>query len=72
MTEQNSPEYQAKVIPDQPVAATEPIPERHDVDDIASEMGVEIANEEPVQMKEKLDQRDEQRWQLDPDSAEDH
>lgn len=72
MTEQNSPEYQAKVIPDQPVAATEPFPERHDVDQLADTMGVEIANEEPVKMKEKLEQRDQNRWQLDPDSAADH
>lgn len=72
MTEQNSPEYQAKVIPDQPVAATEPIAEVHDVNQLADAVGVDIPEEKPVNMKEKLDQRDEQRWQLDPDSAADH
>jgi hypothetical protein len=72
MAEQNSPEIRAKVIRDQPVAATEPIAEVHDVNQLADAAGVDIPEEEPLNMKERLDQRDEQRWQLDPESAADH
>ncbi len=69
---QNLPQYQTKIVPEKAVAATEPFPERHDVDRLADAIGVEMDDSQPLEMKEKLEERDRERWQLDPDSAEDH
>lgn len=47
----------------------EPRPEHNDIDNIAANAGIETPGEEALHTKEKLEQRDQQRWQLDPDSA---
>lgn len=54
------------------VAATQPVAQQNDVDKIAASMGVEKPEEEPLKMRQKLERRDEDRYMLDPDSAEDH
>lgn len=73
LPDQNQPEYQTKVIPDTPVAETkDAVPEGHDTESIADAAGIDIPDGEPLEVKSKLDERDEKRWQLDPDSAEDH
>ena len=46
----------------------EPNPE-HSIDNIAAKAGVEVPPEEALHTQEKLEQRDQERWQLDPDSA---
>lgn len=51
-------------------AKTQPYPNLNDVDKIAASFGVEKPDEEPLQMKQKLERRDEERFLLDPDSAE--
>ncbi|EAW33540.1 DUF6335 family protein [Lyngbya sp. PCC 8106] len=72
-SDQNLPQYQTKVIPDTPVAeAMDAVPERHDTESLADAVGIDTPDTKPLEVKSKLDQRDEQRWQLDPDSAEDH
>lgn len=72
-SDQNLPQYQRKVIPDAPVAeAMDAVPERHDVESLADSVGIDTPDAEPLEVKSQLDERDEQRWQLDPDSAEDH
>lgn len=48
----------------------EPTPE-HSIDKIASKAGVEMSEGETLHTKETLEQRDQERWQLDPDSAQD-
>ncbi len=71
--EKNLPQYQTKVVPDTPVAeAKDAVPEAHDVDHFGNQAGIEPPNNEPLAVKSQLDKRDEQRWQLNPDSAEDH
>ncbi len=40
------------------------------VDDVADAIGVEMRDREPIAMKDKLDRRDEQRYELDPNSRE--
>jgi len=47
----------------------EPMPEHNNIDEIAANAGVEMSEGEPLHTKEILENRDEQRWQLDPDSA---
>lgn len=48
----------------------EPRP-NHSIDNIAAKAGVETPPEEALHTQEKLEQRDQERWQLDPDSAHD-
>jgi len=50
-------------------AKTQPYPEQNNPDRIASPMGVELKDSETLKMKEKLEARDENRFMLDPDSA---
>lgn len=53
-------------------AKTQPYPNLNDADKIAASMGVEKPEAETLQMKQKLDRTDENRFLLDPDSAENH
>ena len=46
----------------------EPSPERSDVETL-SEHGIEINKNQPLQTKSTLDERDQQRWELDPESS---
>ncbi|MEO0374146.1 MAG: DUF6335 family protein [Cyanobacteria bacterium P01_A01_bin.17] len=48
----------------------EPTPE-HSIDNIAAKAGVEMPAGEVLHTQEKLEQRDQERWQLDPESAQD-
>ncbi|PPT05992.1 hypothetical protein CKA32_004464 [Geitlerinema sp. FC II] len=51
------------------VSDTKPMVERRGVDNMAAEVGAELEPEEPLHLKDKLEKRDEERWQLDADSA---
>jgi Family of unknown function (DUF6335) len=51
-------------------AATKPAPLENDVDAIAVPMGVEMSDKEVLNITKKLTQRDENRWELDRNSAE--
>ncbi|MGC9504284.1 DUF6335 family protein [Baaleninema sp.] len=51
------------------ISDTKPMVDRQGVDDMATEAGAELAPEEPLHLKDKLEERDEERWQLDADSA---
>jgi hypothetical protein len=48
----------------------EPRPE-HSIDNIAAEAGVEMSEGEALHTQATLEQRDQERWELDPDSAQD-
>ncbi|KAI9132283.1 DUF6335 family protein [Acaryochloris sp. CCMEE 5410] len=39
----------------------EPVPEQNSIDEIAAKAGVEVPEEEPLHIKETLEQRDQQR-----------
>jgi len=47
----------------------EPSPEQDTVDAVAAKAGVELAPGQETDVKRILDERDENRWELDPDSA---
>ncbi|MFP4297518.1 MAG: DUF6335 family protein [Spirulinaceae cyanobacterium] len=64
--------YQAKVVGEEAVGGTTPTPAQNNVDELGEDMGVELKDSEAVQMTAKLENRDDQRWLLDPNSAEDH
>ena len=47
----------------------EPNPEQVTVDAVAAKAGVELKPGEATDIKRILDERDEKRWELDPDSV---
>ena len=47
-----------------------PTPDQDDVDEIGEAYGIEYEDDEPLRTGEKLANRDEERWELDPESAE--
>lgn len=50
--------------------SVEPTPE-HSIDNIATKAGIQMSEGEVLHTQETLEKRDENRWQLDPDSAQD-
>ncbi len=63
--------YQAKVVGEEAVGGQNPTPDNDLVDDMAASAGVELADSEAVRVREKVAERDDRRWELDRDSAED-
>lgn len=49
----------------------EPTPDQDRVDEIGEALGVTYEDDEPLDFAEKVLERDEERWELDPASAED-
>lgn len=64
--------YQAKVGGEEAIGGQTPTPDQDNVDAIADAVGVSMDDDEDISIKQTLEERDDQRWQLDPDSAEDH
>ena len=59
---------QAKVVGEEAIGGTTPTPDQNNVDDIAAAVGIDTQAEQPVGVKDEMDRRDEQRFELDPDS----
>lgn len=53
--------YQADVVGEEAVGGTTPTPGQNDVDKLGKSLGVELNDTEELGMKEKLEQRDNQR-----------
>jgi len=49
-----------------------PTPDQDDVDEIGEAYGIEYEDDEPLRTGEKLAKRDEERWELNPASAEEN
>lgn len=64
-------QYQASVSGEEAVGGLTPTPEQTVVDDLAASVGVEMEDDEPLEMLDKLNERDQNRWELDRSSAED-
>ena len=64
--------YQAEVVGEEAVGGLTPTPDQNVTEDLQESMGIESADEEPVQTADKLDRRDENRWELDPKSSQDY
>ncbi len=47
-----------------------PTPDQDDVEEIGEAYGIEYENDEPLRTGDKLAQRDDNRWELNPESAE--
>ncbi|NES03828.1 MAG: hypothetical protein F6K22_13855 [Okeania sp. SIO2F4] len=60
--------YQSRVVGEEAVGGTTPTPGQNNVDNIAASAGVEIPDFEEIDIMEKMEERDRNRWQLDPTS----
>ena len=49
-----------------------PTPDQDIVDEIGEAVGLEYQDNEPLRTTEKVEERDEHRWELDPASSEDY
>jgi hypothetical protein len=49
-----------------------PTPDQDSVDDVGKAAGVEYQDNEPLKFGDKVAERDERRWELDPASSEDY
>jgi hypothetical protein len=58
-------------VGEETVGGTTPTPDQDIVDEIGRAVGVNYEDGEPLHTTEKLERRDEQRWELDPASSED-
>lgn len=64
--------YQAEVIGEEAVGGQTPTPGQNDVDKLGASAGIEMSDGEALPVTEKLADRDDSRWELNSDSAEDH
>lgn len=70
-TDGNDPDVlseQAKVVGEEAVGGTTPTPDQDIVDDIGTATGVTMDPDRPVDVAEEVHARDDQRWELDPQS----
>jgi hypothetical protein len=58
-------------VGEETVGGTNPTPDQDIVDEIGRAVGIDYEDAEPLQPSEKLERRDEQRWELHPASSED-
>ena len=64
--------YQAEVVGEEAIGGQTPTPDQNVTEEILQATGIDVADGEIVQVKEKLDLRDRLRWELKPESAEDY
>lgn len=60
----------AEAVGEEAVGGTTPTPEQNDVDAIGAAAGIYIKPEHPVGVLNEMHRRDDQRFELDPDSKE--
>ncbi len=63
---------QANFGGDEAVGGSNPTPDQDIVEDIGNAVGVTYEDAEPLRPEEKIAQRDEERWELNPASSEDY
>jgi hypothetical protein len=61
--------YLAEVDGDESVGGTTAMPEQNDIDELGEAAGIEIPDGGILHTTEMLENRDTDRWELDPDSA---
>lgn len=67
-----SNQEQAKVVGEEAVGGTTPTPDQNVAEDLAASMGIEIRDRKPLEIHDMMHRRDDQRWELDPQSSEDY
>jgi hypothetical protein len=61
--------YRASVNGDEAVGGTTAVPEQNDTEELAQAVGITVEDELPLRFEETIEDRDRDRWELDPDSA---
>ena len=59
-------------VGEETVGGSTPTPDQDIVDDLGRAAGVTYADSEPLRPEDKIVERDEKRWEVDPASAEDY
>ena len=54
------------------VSGSNPTPDQDIVDEVGKAVGIEYQDNEPLKFGDKVAERDERRWELDPASSEDY
>jgi hypothetical protein len=57
-------------VGEETVGGTTPTPDQDVVDELGEAVGLTYEDDEPLNIDKKLNERDRERWELDPDSAE--
>lgn len=63
---------QANAVGDESVGGTAPTPDMDVVDELGTAVGLEMDDRAFLRTNEILEGRDDRRWELDPESAEDY
>ncbi len=64
--------YQAEVVGEEAVGGDNPTPDQNVIDDILESVGIDHEEGEEIQTNDQLIERDRDRWELEPESAEDY
>ncbi|MBE9167103.1 hypothetical protein IQ238_05985 [Pleurocapsales cyanobacterium LEGE 06147] len=64
--------YQAEVVGEEAVGGQNPTPDQSITEELLQAMGIDSVDGELLRAVEKLERRDRQRWELDPESSEDY
>ena len=59
-------------VGDETVGGSSPTPDQDIVEELGEAVGVTYEDNEPLHTTEKVDERDRNRWELDPASSEDY
>jgi Family of unknown function (DUF6335) len=61
--------YRAEVNGDEAVGGSTAVPSQNDTEELAEAVGIMIDDDTPLDTEEMLEDRDRDRWELDPASA---
>ncbi len=64
--------WDVAAVGDETVGGAAPTPDQDQVDALGEAVGITYGDSEPLRPAEKVAERDDQRWELDPASAEDY
>jgi hypothetical protein len=64
--------YQAEVVGEEAVGGDNPTPDQNVTEGLLQSMGIASVDGRPVATVRNFSGRDQRRWELNPDSAEDH
>jgi hypothetical protein len=64
-------DYRSAVNGDEAVGGSTAVPSQNDTEELAEAVGIIIDEGSPLNVEESIEDRDRDRWELDPDSASD-
>jgi Family of unknown function (DUF6335) len=61
--------YRAEVNGDEAVGGTTAVPSQNDTEELAAAVGIAVDDDTALATEEMMEERDRERWELDPASA---